>query len=135
MHSHLTGGLIGARLGNVLVAQSFPILFSDPTAVARIVGRLQASVQQPVVVEGFFMVEIAADGTTHSLAAAIGATALSAGGHDMKAAVNTVYAVVPKIFTADADITVTPTMTGTSTVGKFWLVLRVTELNVDRDAK
>lgn len=113
---------------------SYPIDFSDPTAVGRTVGTISASPTKPAVVDAFIIIQTASNGTTHSAVVALGGLSL-VGATDLKAVMHTVVAGTKRIITANSAITITPTITGVPTTGRAWLCVQARELNVDRTAK
>lgn len=134
MQDHAIGPLQGVRQGSDVVEQSYPFDFSEPTAVGKTLGTIKASAAEPVIVEGFIIVQVASDGTTHTLAVTIGGTAFVAA-TSIKTAPNTKTAGTPLLLTANSDIVATPVITGVPTVGRTWIIIQARGLNVNKTQK
>lgn len=134
MQDHAIGPLTGVRQGSQQVEQSYPFDFSEVTAVPKTLGTIKASTTEPVIVDGEIIIQVASDGTTHTLAVTIGGVAFVAA-TSIKTAPNTKTAGTTLILTANSDIVATPVITGVPTVGRTWVNIRPRVLNVDKRQK
>lgn len=136
MQDHAIGPLVGVRQGSDVIEHSYPIEFNDATAVAKTLGTIKASLTEPVIVEGFIIVQTPSDAvTSHVIVGTIGGTAFIPSTSIKTAAGTKTAASASLILTANSDIVVTPTIVGGVTVGRTWVIIQARGLNVSKTQK
>lgn len=137
MNNHANGGIAGTRQGCFPVVHSFRMLFgTNPTATPIKLCTVKATAQNPARIRVRAVVGVASDAaTTATLSvgtASSGTQFLNA--VNIKAAAQTNYAPTndTMVVTADTDIWGLRTITGAETVGTAWILVEVSDLNVNQ---
>lgn len=136
MHSHITGGITGTRLGTIQPVQSVPITFADATGVAKKLLTISASTLKPTAFRLKGVVIITANDAVTSATLSIGITGAGytdlMNAQDLKgtAGTNMTLAANPiVVVTADTDIYAISTYVGTPTAGRADAFIEMWEVN------
>ena len=130
MDTNLTGSIKGTRHGSVIVSQSAPFTITDGTA--KKIFTIKASTTIPVVAE-FFMATVTAfnAGTTNKFSVGTTSAATEIINVTNPPAAAAASASTTKVLTADTDIYVQYTQSGTAaTTGAGAIVAKIYTLNL-----
>lgn len=145
MISHQTGAIYGNRKGSEMAVHTFPVLFSNPTAVPIQLATFHVeqitndgTPLEPIVLEVEILCDTQ-DNSATSATLAVGFTSAAYGDffatYNMKTAVAksvTPGAVAAKLyFTSDVTLFALPTRVGTPTAGLFYVKVSCYGVNIN----